>query len=180
MSYVLDADEVILLRDENASDANGKRVSLLLTNKSIIKITHDFWGNSKDYYFALSSLREDKGMPNVLVGKGNDGKSRIELYFEQGQQFFSFKGLMAEKKWASAITKAYKSRMKEIAKSDREPVKPAKIFAPVLEKIDAAKGTLSQREQRVLSKKCPFCGAITEGRKGEEIKCAFCESSFII
>ena len=180
MSYVLEDGEVVLLRDENVTDSSGKEVTLLLTNKHLIKIIYDFWGNAKDNYFALSRLRENNGTPNVRVGKGDGGKSRLELYFEQSQQFFSFKGLFAEKKWASAIEKAYKARMKEIAKSEREPITPAKIFAPVLDKIEAAKETLSQREQRALSTKCPFCGAIAKGRKGEEVKCSYCEHTFII
>lgn len=180
MSYSLEDGEVVLMRDEDVTDSAGKRVTLLLTNKHLIKIVYDFWGNAKDTYFALSRLRENNGAPNVRVGKGDGGKSRLELYFEQSQQFFSFKGLFAEKKWATAIEKAYKARMKEIAKDEREPINPAKIFAPVLGKIEQAKETLSQREQRTLSTKCPFCGAISKGRKGEEVKCIYCEHTFTI
>ena len=70
--------------------------------------------------------------------------------------------------------------MKEITKSEREPFDPSKIFAPVLEKIDAAKETLSQRDLRVLSNKCPFCGAIVEGQKGTEVHCTYCDATFTI
>ena len=179
-SYVLEDGEVILLRDEKVSDSNGKDVTLILTNKHIIKIVYDFWGNAKDNYYALANLREINGAPNVLVGKGANGKSRLELYFEKGQQFFSFKGLMVEKKWAAAITKAYKTQMKEIAKSEREPFDAAKLFAPVMGKIDAAREALSQRDQRVISKKCPFCGAVIDGQKGSEVQCSYCEHTFTI
>ena len=180
MSYVLEDGEVVILRDEKVTDTNGKDVTLLLTNKHIIKIVYDFWGNAKDQYFALSRLRENNGVPNIRIGKGNGGKNRLELYFEQSQQVFTFKGLMVEKKWAAAIEKAYKARMKEIAKSEKEPITPGKLFAPVLNKIEAAKETLSQREQRTLSSKCPFCGAIANGQKGEEVKCVYCEHTFVI
>ena len=180
MSYVLEEGEVIILRDDEAIDTYGKKVTLFLTNKHIIRRTYDFWGNGKDTYYALSRLRENNGEPNVRVGKGTGNKNRLELYFDDNQLFFSFKGLLAEKKWASAIVKAYKARMKEIAKSQKGPINPAKIFAPVLDKIDSVRETLSQREQRVLSNKCPFCGAIITGQKGEEVVCTFCESSFTI
>ncbi len=180
MSYGLEDGEVVLMREDNVVDGNGKKVSLLLTNKRLIKTIYDFWGNSQDYTFVLSRLRENNGIPNVRVGKGNDGKSRLELYFEESQQFFSFKGLLGEKKWASAIEKAYKARMKELAKSEREPISAAKIFAPVLGKIEQAKETLSQREQRTLSIKCPFCGAVASGLKGDEVKCSYCEHTFVI
>lgn len=180
MAYSLEDGEVVLMRDENATDSSGKRVSLLLTNKHIIKTVYDFWGNATDSRFALSRLRENNGTPNVRVGKGNDGKSRLELYFEKSQLFFSFKGMFAEKKWASAIEKAYKARIKEITKSEKEPLDPAKFFAPVLGKIEQARETLSQREQRTISMKCPFCGAIAKGHKGEEVKCAYCEHTFTI
>ena len=180
MSYVLEDGEVVIMRDEDVTDSNGKNVTLLLTNKHLIKIVCDFWGNTKDNYFDLTSLRENNGTPNIRIGKGNGGKSRLELYFEQGQQFFTFKGLFAEKKWASAIEKEYKARIKEIAKSERETITPAKVFAPVLDKIGATKDTLSQREQKTLSSKCPYCGAITKGQKGKDVKCAYCEHTFVI
>ena len=159
MSYVLEDGEVVLLRDDSVTDINGKEVTLLLTNKHVIRISYDFWGNAKDNYFALSRLRAQNGVPNVRVGKNDLGKSRLELYFEQAQLYFSFKGLFGEKKWASAIEKAYKVRMKEIAKSEREPITPAKLFAPVIGKIEAAKESFSQREQRIITTKCPHCGA---------------------
>ncbi len=172
--------EVVILRDEKVTDLRGREVTLLLTNKRIIKVDHDFWGNAKEHIFSLTRLRDNNGAPNVLVGKGSNGRSRLELYFDQGQQAFSFKGLMAEKKWASAIDKAYKSLMKETARSEKEPITAGKLFAPVLGKIEAAKETLSQREQRTLSCKCPHCGAIANGQKGEEVKCAYCEHTFVI
>lgn len=179
-SYTLGDGEVIILRDENVTDANGKTVTLILTNKRLIKIIYDIWGNGTDHTLALSRLRENNGDPNVIIGKDSSGKNRLELYFQKTQQFFTFKGLLTEKKWALAITKAYKARMKEITKSEREPFDPSKIFAPVLEKIDAAKETLSQRDLRVLSNKCPFCGAIVEGQKGTEVHCTYCDATFTI
>lgn len=108
MSYVLEDGEVVLLRDEDVADSAGKRVTLLLTNKHLIKIVYDFWGNAKDSYFALSCLRENNGAPNVRVGKGDGGESRLELYFKQSQQFFSFNGLFAEKNGPRRLKKHIK------------------------------------------------------------------------
>lgn len=180
MSFVLEDGEVVILREDNVTDANNKNVSLLLTNKHIIKITHEFLSDDKDHYYALSRLRENNGNPNILIGKGFDGKTRLELYFEKSQQFFHFKGFMKEQKWESAITKAYKIRMKEIAKAEREPFTVSTIFAPLIDKIDTAKESLFTREKQPVNSKCPKCGAEIKGLKGEEIKCEYCENIFII
>lgn len=188
MASVLDDGEVVILREDNVTDADGKKISLILTNKRIIKTIYDFWGNGTNYTLALSRLRESNGTPNVRVGKGPNGKNRLELYFEKSQQFFSFKGLLVEQKWLSAITKAYKSRMKEIAKSEREPLDVGKVFAPVLGKIDAAKeaakdvakDAFTTREKRVQAQKCPFCGAIIDSPKGAEVKCRYCDTTFFL
>ena len=182
--YELEDGEIVVLRDDNVTDVNGKKVSLLLTNKRLIKTIYDFWGNGTAYTMSLSRLRESDGEPNVRIGKSPDGKNRLELYFEKGQQFFSFKGLMTEKKWLTAITKAYKTLMKELAKSEREPIDVSKFFSPVLGKIDAAKEAakeaLTSREQRVQAYKCPFCGAIIDAPKGTEVKCKYCDSKFVL
>lgn len=180
MSYVLEDGEVVLLRDDNVTDSNGKGVSLLLTNLHIIKVDYDFWGNGKDHYYALSRLRENNGTPNVRVGKSSNGKNRLELYFEQCQLSFYFKGLLNERKWVSAIEKAYKARMKEIAKSEKEPLYAAKIFAPVLDKFETTKDLLLQKGQRIISTKCPECGAVVNGTKGEQIICNYCDNIFVI
>lgn len=179
-SYNLEDGEVIILRDDNVTDAAGKDTTLILTNRHIIKIVYDIWGNGKDHYFALSRLRENNGDPNVRIGKDPNGKNRLELYFEKSQQFFTFKGLFAEKKWINATIKAYKARLKEIAKSEREPLNMGKVFAPVIGKIDAAKEALTSREQRVQAKKCPFCGAIIDAEKGTEVTCKYCDSTFVL
>ena len=180
MPFVLEEGEVILLRDDKAKDAYSQDVALILTNKNVIKVPlYPRKGVSEEYY-ALSDFRESNGTPNICIGKGRGGKNRLELYFEQNQQYFTFRGIKEEKRWASAITKAYKNRMKEIAKSEYQPLNPKTLLAPVIDRIDAARGVLSQREQRISSVKCPFCGAINKGNKGEKIQCAFCESSYTV
>lgn len=181
-TYNLDEDEVVIMQDANVTDQTNHTVTVVLTNKNILKIDRSLWGGKNSYRFPLTDLKEANGNPNVLIGKSPDGKSRLELFFSDAQQYFSFKGLMAEKKWASAVIKAYKARMKELAKSERDPRDTSAFFAPIIGKLDAAKNTIlgTNNEPKAVSKKCPFCGAVTTGVKGEEITCSYCESKFIL
>ena len=181
-TYNLDEDEVVIMQDANVTDQTNHTVTVVLTNKNILKIDPSLWGNKNSYRLPLSDLKESNGNPNVLIGKRPDGRNRLELFFSDAHQYFSFKGLIAEKKWASAIVKAYKARMKELAKSEREPRDTTRTFAPVIEKIDAAKKAVlgAQKEAKTVSYKCPFCGARVDGHKGEEITCSYCEATFTI
>ena len=181
-TYNLDEDEVVIMQDANVTDQTNHTVTVVLTNKSILKIDSSLWSGKNCYRFPLSDLKESNGNPNVLIGKAANGKSRLELFFSDVQQYYSFKGLMAEKKWASAVIKAYKARMKELAKSEREPRDATTLFAPNIGKLDATKNAImgAKNEPKAVSNKCPFCGAVTTGVKGEEITCSYCESKFIL
>ena len=183
VTYNLDADEVVIMQDEKVTDQYNNIVTLVLTNKHLLHVEYDVRGNVKrSYRFPIIDLKESNGNPNILIGKNAGGKSRLELYFNSSQEYYSFKGLMKDKKWASEIGKAYKARVKAIAKSNRESLNTASIFAPVRNKIDSAMNIVlgSQREQKTNSYKCPFYGAVVQGHDGEEIVCGFCESSFIL
>ena len=181
-TYNLDEDEVVIMQDANVTDQTNHTVTVVLTNKSILNIDHSLWGSKNSYRLPLSDLKESNGNPNVLIGKSPDGKSRLELFFSDAHQYFSFKGLMAEKKWASAVVKAYKARMKELAKSEREPLDAATLFAPILGKLDATKNAImgAKNVPKAITNKCPFCGAVTTGYKGDEVTCSYCESKFIL
>ena len=181
--YNLDEDEIVIMQDENASDQYNRTVTLVLTNKNIRTYEYGILGNIKrSNRIPLSDLRESNGDPNVLIGKTSNGKSRLELYYSSSQQYYTFKGLLTEKKWAAAIIRAYKARAREDAKNALDPIVVKRIITPVKDRIDAAKnGMLGlQKEQKTTSYKCPFCGAIVKGHKGEEVECDFCESTFII
>lgn len=182
-TYNLDSDEIVIMQDETVTDQCNNIVTLVLTNKHLLHVEYDVRGHVKrSYRFPLINLKESNGNPNILIGKNAGGKSRLELYFNSSQEYYSFKGLTKDKKWASEISKAYKARVKAIAKSNRESLSAAKILAPVKNKIDAAKNAVlgSQNTQKVITQKCPFCGAVAKGCKGEEFVCAFCESTFIL
>ena len=177
-AYNLDEDEIVITQDSNVTNQNGRIVTLVLTNKNIIELEHGFLGNTKTFhYYPLTDLKENRGNPNVLVGKSPAGKTRLEVFFVSSQRYYSFKGILAEKKWASAITKAYRQRVKEIDRSEHTSLSAAKYVAG---KVHAAKSAILKNQQKAASSKCPFCGAVVTGSKGEEIECEFCESTFII
>lgn len=176
--YDLGLDEVVIMQESNVF-SGGSNVTLILTNQNLIEVTKGFWGSDKgSNKYPLLNLKEYNGKPNVLVGKGPNGKTRLELYFTGYEKYYSFQGMLAERKWAGAIEKAYKACVAEQKKSEKPKLDVGTIFAPI-------KGTLESAKQAVIPKtkepktkmvKCPRCGAELTGEKGKEVKCSYCEA----
>ena len=184
-TYNLDEDEIVIMQDSTVTDQSNHHVTLVLTNKHILVLEQGLLGKIKETCrLSLSDLKENSGAPNVLVGKAPNGKTRLELYFSQSQYYYIFKGLLAEKKWAAAIIKAYKALIKERVKSEAGQFDTSKIIAPVIGRLDAAKNAVlsaqKEKKAKTISSKCPYCGAAVIGSKGYEIRCEYCEAVFII
>ncbi len=184
-AYALDLDEVVILQDFNVI-ANGAEVTLILTNKNVIEVTRGFWGGDKDSNkYPLYALKEMNGKPNVRVGKSPNGKAQLELYFVGYNKVYSFKGLFVEKKWLSAIEKAYKAALKQAIAEEKREKRAAnegkgvgELIAPIMEKVGLA--VIKNKESRILSAKCPKCGAEVSGSKGDQVTCSYCDAIFVI
>ena len=182
-NYELDQDEVVIISEYNAQDDYGT-VDLVLTNHNIIQSKRVSKGLFKSEEvtekYPLIKLKENKGKPNVIVGKSPNGTTRLELYFEGYEKHYIFKGVFTEKKWAGLIEKTYKACVTEQKKHEKDKAKANKgsIFSPVKEKFDGARKTITEKtnqfEERML--KCPKCGAEIVGKKGDEVKCEYCDT----
>ena len=169
--YELDFDEAVILQDTNVT-MNGKSVTLILTNRNIIQVNKGFFGGDKDANkYPLLELKELNGKPNVRVGKSKGGEVQLELYFQGYDKAYSIKGILSERKWATAIEKAYKAAVAEAKKANKSPIGIGSIFNPLKGTIENAKKSMIKTK----TIKCPNCGNILSGEKGKEVKCDYCD-----
>lgn len=176
--FELGIDEAVILQDSNVS-ASGSKVTLILTNQNIIQVNKGFFGGDKDAWkYPLLDLKELNGKPNVRIGKSRNGSTQLELYFQGYERAYSFQGMLAERKWAGAIEKAYKAAVAEMKKAEKTRKTVGEVFAPLKGTIENAKSVFSFRtkEPKIIVMKCPKCGAELVGEKGEQVRCSYCEA----
>lgn len=177
-AYELGFDEAVILQDTNVSMGHAS-VTLLLTNQNLIQVNKGLFGADRDAVkYPLLDLKELNGKPNVRIGKSRSGDTQLELYFQGYEKAYSFHGVFGERKWASAIEKAYRSAVSEAKKAEKSKLGVAGIFAPLKGTLDDAKTTFTARTKGLKTKamKCPKCGAELVGMKGEQVRCSYCDA----
>ena len=176
--YELGLNEVVIMQDSHASEGNSN-ITLILTSQSIIQVNKGFWGGDKNSEkHPLLQLKDNNGKPNVIVGKTPKGRARLELYFLGYEKYYAFQGLMATRKWASEIEKAYKACIAVQRKSEKAKRDVGTFFTPLKGALESAKHVITSKtkEPKTMMTKCPRCGAELVGEKGEEIKCSYCDT----
>lgn len=179
-AYNLDADETVILHEVGVSAGAVRKVTLLLTNKNIIQINKDIWGEDKDSIkYPLSNLKEIKGKANVLICRNRNGVKQLELFFSDCEKHYQFNKAFAENTWAREIIKAHKNRMTEINQKTKS--EKNSVLQLISGTIETTKDKLiSQRSSLKKSCKCPTCGAELVGNKKEKVKCDYCDSVVVI
>ena len=176
--YKLADDEIVIMQDSHVRDESSGKVTLILTNHSIVQINRGLFGNDSDCeVHPLTDLRSADGNPNVLVGKNRSGAKRLELYFNSSEKYYVFDSTLAERKWAFSITKAYKACIQANKKAQKSH-QNGSLFTPILGAVDAARKTITPTEKatKTIVGKCPYCGAELSGKKGEDIQCSYCDA----
>ncbi len=184
--YMLKPDEFIIMEETNVTNADGDKIRLVLTDRCLLAITYNIWGKVSDSKrYALIKMKELKGEPNIITTK-ESGRSWLTLCYPNGQVSFHFENIFTEKKWNTAIVKAYKDRVAVKKKEAREEEKRSrsetggglgKLFAPAAGLIDSAKNSYSSlvsKPKTGLRIRCPYCGAELSGVKGETVECEYC------
>lgn len=181
-AYNLEDDEVVLLKDDNVHDGNI-RVSLILTDRNLIVVSYSFFGIAAGTeYLPLNKLKSLNGKPNVLIGKNRAGVSGLQLFFENCEKFYRFDAFLGDRKWQSAITKAYKDYLARQKKEARQSLDLNAVFNPLKNTLESAVNAVkgSQKEPKIIKMKCPKCGAELDGEKGQEVICSYCDAPVVI
>lgn len=177
-TFDLGLNEVVIMQDTNVHERKAS-ITLVLTNQNIIQCNKNIRGSVKSFEkHPLLCLREHDGKPNILVGKGPNGKTQLELYFSGYEKYYSFQGLLTERKWANAIEKAYKACVSEKKKSEKEKLRVGSLLSPLKESFGTAKQLITPKVKpsEIRTTKCPVCGADISGEKGQNIKCSYCDT----
>ncbi len=177
-AYNLAPDEAVIMQDSNVSRGSSS-VKLILTNQHLIQVNKGFFGGDTDSVkYPLLDLKVLNGKPNIRIGKEQRGGARLELYFTSKELYYSFKGVLTEHKWKSAIEKAYKICAANEKKNVNQASDSKSIIAPLKGTIEAAKNIVAKTDKTPIIRtvKCPRCGAGINGNKGDYVKCEYCNT----
>lgn len=174
--YNLYPNEAILLKSENVFKGMRKG-DLVLTNLAILWAEKNFLGKIKNVNrIPFNQVKMYNGNPQVCLGKAVNGTPQLEIYIVNGQEKFSFNNTLLVKreigKWINEITKAITGYV------------PDKSFSaiPGTEFVaDTLKGTVgtladSLGVKKTVSTKCMACRAPITGKKGETVRCKYCDT----
>ena len=178
--FELKSNESIILRESNVQYSgflSGYSDDLLLTNLNIIHVKKGMFGNTKNVsYFPLKKLKVFDGKAQVKIGRSSNGLHRLEFYFEEGQECFSFQAGTSIKglKWIKEINYLLSKDV-----FDNLHSKEKKYTDSTLDK--KLKNAIKNiNTKKIISCTCLSCGASVSGVKGALVKCDYCNSDVTI
>jgi len=183
--YQLLPNETIIMKSEQVYRGNVSG-ELVLTNLNLIHITTK--GAFKKAY--ITQQYPINQIKQALLGKNGN----IDIYFMNGQELFRFwnsdtlfSDKKAEKeaiKWVSAVNQLVTGEDVEINVSAKTAIPGTEMIADALGgTVDAFKGALGFKSKKSsiesiekTAKKCSSCGAMVSGKKGQIVRCSYCDA----
>jgi len=179
--YTLDNDEAIVLQAYDVTVGSNSRVDLILTNKKLIQINKSLFGKDKNSEsYPLEEMRILDGKANILIGRDKNGEKQLKLFFNNVEKNYHFSGLLLENKWASAIEKAHKQRLKDIESQKKLTDEKGSIIDNLKSALSVGKGLIAPKNSTSKICKCRNCGAELIGHVGTEVTCSYCDAVTII
>lgn len=176
--YTLDEDEAFIARASDVTVGIFGKADLILTNKNIVQINKGFFGEETGFEkYPLASLKVYNGKANIVATKNNSGKHQVELYFNNFEKTYFFDKIFTENKWISDVKKAHRQYLENVEKAHRRAGKNVNVFKTL---TDSAKSLIPKHVPISKTIKCRKCGAELHGRKGENIRCEYCNSENMI
>ena len=191
-------NEAVLLKD--GSIAHGGVMAaytddLILTNINIICVSKGIFGNQKKvYYYPLNQIKRFNGKPQAIMGEMPNGSPCLEVYFMNGIERFDFQTASKKnvEKWIDAISKVICG---DITNIDNTKYENEDTFADELQEMkdefkamgqelkeafgfkskDSKK--IAEKDNETFTKKCMSCSAPLVGKKGQLVKCKYCDTS---
>lgn len=188
-------NEAILLKD--VAVAHGGVMAaftddLVLTNINIICVSKGIFGNQKKtYIFPLNQIKIFNGKPQAIAGKLSNGYPCLEIYFINGMETFYFQNKKYIDKWIDAITKALCGNSIDIDNTETEKDDSLadeihdmkEEFKAMGQELMGAFGFKSKNASHPknsgddrISKKCTSCSAPLIGKKGQIVRCKYCDT----
>lgn len=182
----LQSDEVLILNESGWIDR--KNGDIFLTNKRIVWAKPSMFGNNikEQQEWLLSSIKLHNGEPQVKV-VGDILEPDLQIQTNEGIINLRFGGRRATMHWQDEIHVAITGHKpsKDLKSNSSFAIPGADILGKgIKDTVEAFTTGLGIKEaigqdKQVMSK-CPGCGAPLSGKKGEKVKCCYCDSVHIL
>lgn len=186
--YTLQPNEAVVLQNENVQHGSGRLSAftdeLVLTSQHLIWVNKGMFGNVKGVeYFPLALIKVFNDQAQALLMKAGDGSPLLEVFFQNGEEFFKFQsgGKREVVKWADAINRVVTGNGPVEGSSARMALPGTGAVAETLRdtfsqfKSSFGGGAKSAQPVRS-SSKCSGCGATISGISGTVAICQYCDS----
>jgi hypothetical protein len=189
--YQLSPNEFIIIKNDHVYHGNDSG-EIILTNLSLVHITEK--GAFKKTYitqkYPIDQIKVFNGKAQVLLGKNGN----IDIYLINGQESFKFwnnETFFSEKKaekdainFIDAINQLFSGEVVNTNTSSKAMIPEIEIITDTLgDTVDAFKSALGFNTKKSstipiekTTKKCNSCGATISGKKGQVVRCSYCDA----
>ena len=192
------SNEVIILKEINVAHGGVMSVNnddLILTNLNLIYIDKGILGNQKEIlYFPLNTLKTYNGIPQIQIGHLSTGKSTLDFYYANGMEVFHFENPSdsSYKKWIEAVKDIFKKNDNNVNNNTYTDYKKSQFTQEIGTLKDDYKNMgkeligayafkpLDSSYTNAASQKCVSCSAPLSGKKGELVKCKYCDTEQVL
>ena len=209
-SYKLMPNEIVIKQDSCVSHGGVMAIytgELILTNYNLIYVNKGVFGNTKDVlYYPLMQLKQLNGKPHAIVGKLSNGSPCLEVFMLNGaSETFHFQTAAKKttKSWAETITGTTIGGTANVFASDEDDngYDPGSLvgqfkevgdeFKEIGEELFSAIGFTTNpfkkkanvnnaQTQTMITSKCRFCSAPLTGKRGQTVRCEYCDSEQVL
>jgi len=186
--YKLSPNEAIIIKQERI--IHGGAIAnftdeLILTNQNLVLISKGTFGRVKNIQaFPVRQIKVYNNQAQVILSKTRGGYPQIEVYLINGQENFGFESKKDAMNWINKINQLVTGEDLEINVPVKTAIPGTEMIADALGgTVDAFKGALGFKPKKSsieaiekVARKCSFCGAPVSGKKGQIVRCSYCDA----
>ena len=187
--YKLLPNEAMIMKQERVIHGGAMANftdELILTNQNLVLISKGTFGNVKNIQaFPVNQIKVFNNQAQIMLSKTRGGHPQIEVYLLNGQVNFGFESKKIATIWIEKINQLVTGQDVEINVSTKTAIPGTEMIADALGgTVDAFKGAFgfgskksSTESDEKVAKKCSSCGATISGKKGQIIRCSYCDDN---
>ena len=158
---------------------------LILTNQNLVLQNKSVLGSIKNIQsFPISQIKVFNNQAQIIMSKTRGGYPQIEIYFLNGQEKFGFQSKKDATNWISKINQLVTGEDVSMDTSAKTSILGTEMIADALggtvdvfkDAFGFKKKTPTESVEKV-AKKCTFCGAAVSGKKGQIVRCSYCDAN---
>ena len=185
MGYELGPNECIIMRHDSVKyKGSNYRNELILTNQNLVLVEKGVFKGIKDIYvFPLREIKKYNGEAQAIMSKGRDGFQHLQVYFINGMQDFGFElGRFEIRKWIDAINKTVMGKdYKPSSSSTTSTIGNglgilSGMVKDTMKDVLGVDVKLPPLPSSSVTTKCCSCKAPLVGKKGEIVRCKYCDT----